>query len=33
MIETILGYFVGMLVGIVMGMFGGGGSLLLPAML
>ncbi|MGB1928610.1 MAG: sulfite exporter TauE/SafE family protein [Mariniblastus sp.] len=33
MIETILGYFMGMLVGIVMGMFGGGGSLLLPAML
>lgn len=33
MIETILGYLMGMLVGIVMGMFGGGGSLLLPAML
>jgi hypothetical protein len=33
MIETILGYLMGMFVGIVMGMFGGGGSLLLPAML
>lgn len=33
MIETVLGYFVGMVVGIVLGMLGGGGSLLLPAML
>ena len=33
MIETILGYLMGLVVGIVMGMFGGGGSLLLPAML
>ena len=33
MIETALGYFVGLVVGIVLGMLGGGGSLLLPAML
>lgn len=33
MIETALGYLVGMVVGIVLGMLGGGGSLLLPAML
>lgn len=33
MIETILGYLVGMIVGILLGMLGGGGSLLLPAML
>ncbi len=33
MIETILGYFVGWVVGIILGMLGGGGSLLLPAML
>lgn len=33
MIETALGYFVGLVVGIVLGMLGGGGALLLPAML
>jgi uncharacterized membrane protein YfcA len=33
MIETALGYFAGLVVGIVLGMLGGGGSLLLPAML
>jgi len=33
MIETGLGYLVGLCVGIIMGMLGGGGSLLLPALL
>ncbi|MFT7633934.1 MAG: putative membrane protein YfcA [Mariniblastus sp.] len=33
MIETVLGYLVGLIVGLIMGMLGGGGSLLLPAML
>ena len=33
MIETVLGYLVGLLVGIILGLLGGGGSLLLPALL
>jgi uncharacterized membrane protein YfcA len=33
MIETGLGYLIGLVVGIIMGMLGGGGSLLLPALL
>lgn len=33
MIETALGYLAGLVVGILLGMLGGGGSLLLPAML
>jgi uncharacterized membrane protein YfcA len=33
MIETVLGYLIGLLVGIIMGLLGGGGSLLLPALM